>query len=65
MIENLEAVAFRDPFPHLIFNDFYNKNELELIWEELNFILNQENFLQPKNYRWDRNSYRCKSNIVR
>ena len=50
MIENLEAVAFLDPFPHLIFNNFYNKNELELIWEELNYYTKPGKFLQPKNY---------------
>ncbi len=50
IVENLEAVAFRDPFPHLIFNDFYNKNELELIWEELNYYTKPGKFLEPKNY---------------
>ena len=50
MIEKLEATGFVEPFPHLIFNDFYNKRELELIWEELNFYTKPEKFLQPKNY---------------
>ena len=25
MIEKLEAIGFSEPFPHLIFNDFYNE----------------------------------------
>jgi Rps23 Pro-64 3,4-dihydroxylase Tpa1-like proline 4-hydroxylase len=29
---------FKDPFPHLIIQDFYNQEELDLIWEELNFL---------------------------
>ena len=48
MIEKLEAIGFVEPFPHLIFNDFYNKRELEPIWEELNFYTKPEKFLQPK-----------------
>ena len=37
MIESIEADAFELPFPHLILRNFYNKEELDLIWEELNF----------------------------
>ena len=44
MIESIEADAFELPFPHLILRNFYNKEELDLIWEELNFIQNQENY---------------------
>ena len=33
----LEGIAFKEPFPHLIIEDFYNPEELDLIWEELNF----------------------------
>ena len=36
-METLQAKAYKDPFPHLIVEDFYNEKELELIWEELNF----------------------------
>ena len=50
MIEKLEAIGFTEPFPHLIFNDFYNEKELKLIWEELNFYTKPGKFLQPKNY---------------
>ena len=36
-METLEVTKFEDPFPHLIVEDFYNKEELDLIWEELNY----------------------------
>ena len=37
MSEDISVDAFVDPFPHLIIKDFYNDDELELIWEELKF----------------------------
>ena len=36
-MQNISADAHLEPFPHLIFNNFYDDNELSLIWEELNF----------------------------
>ena len=36
-METLEVTKFEGPFPHLIVEDFYNKEELDLIWEELNY----------------------------
>ena len=50
MIEKLEATGFVEPFPHLIFNDFYNKRELELIREELNFYTKPDKLLDVKEY---------------
>jgi len=38
----------REPFPHLIIEDFYNKDELKLIWQELDF-LTSANKLIPAN----------------
>ena len=35
MNESIEADVFELPFPHLILRNFYNKEELDLIWEEL------------------------------
>lgn len=29
---------FREPFPHLIIENYYLEKELDLIWEELNFL---------------------------
>ena len=36
-MNQLEGIIFEEPFPHLIVNNFYNKEELDLIWEELRF----------------------------
>ena len=37
-METIKGSAFVEPFPHLIFKNFYNQEELDLIWEELNFL---------------------------
>jgi|DEB0MinimDraft_4_1074332.scaffolds.fasta_scaffold05041_5 hypothetical protein len=34
----MKVTNYNDPFPHIIVDDLYNQNELNLIWEELNFI---------------------------
>ena len=36
-MQNISADAKLEPFPHIIFHNFYDDDELELIWEELNF----------------------------
>jgi Rps23 Pro-64 3,4-dihydroxylase Tpa1-like proline 4-hydroxylase len=38
----------REPFPHLIIEDFYSEDELKLIWRELDF-LTSPNKLMPAN----------------
>jgi len=38
----------REPFPHLVIKNFYNQDELKLIWQELNF-LTSPNKLLPAN----------------
>jgi Rps23 Pro-64 3,4-dihydroxylase Tpa1-like proline 4-hydroxylase len=38
----------REPFPHLVIEDFYNKDELKLIWQELNFLTSPSK-LMPAN----------------
>ena len=49
--ETLELDVWYDPFPHLIVKNFYNKEELDLIWEELNFYTKPGKFLKdPKNF---------------
>ena len=32
-METIRGTGFREPFPHLIFNNFYNEEELNLIWK--------------------------------
>mgnify|MGYP001334463879 FL=1 len=36
-MQNLHCDAFTDPFPHIVLHDFYDDEELKLIWEELDF----------------------------
>ena len=49
-METIEATAFKTPFPHLIIENFYNPEELELIWEELNFYTKPGKLFEAKDY---------------
>ena len=49
-MESLKAETFEEPFPYMIIYDFYNKEELKLIWEELNFYTKPNKLLEPKDY---------------
>ena len=42
--------ALKDPFPHLIVENMYNEKELELIWEELEFLNKPGKLQDPENY---------------
>ena len=35
--QELNLTLFKKPFPHIIVDNFYDEEELQLIWEELNF----------------------------
>jgi hypothetical protein len=35
-----------DPFPHLVVENMYDEKELDLIWEELNFLTKPHKFLE-------------------
>ena len=50
MTQNIIADAFTDPFPHLIFHNFYDEEELDLIWEELNFYTKPNKLFDVKDY---------------
>ena len=50
MPQELVCNAFKDPFPHLIVNNFYNDEELELIWEELKFYTKTGKLLEAKDF---------------
>ena len=39
-----------DPFPHIIAEDVYEEQELELIWEEFNFFTKPGKLLSPYEY---------------
>ncbi len=43
-------LSHEKPFPHLIIEDFYNKEELQLIWEELTFYTKPGKLLEAKDY---------------
>jgi Rps23 Pro-64 3,4-dihydroxylase Tpa1-like proline 4-hydroxylase len=49
-MENIEANLFENPFPHVIFHNFYNQEELDLIWEELNFYTKPGKLLEAKDF---------------
>ena len=49
-MESLKAETFEEPFPYMIIYDFYNKEELKLIWEELNFYTKPKKLLEAKDY---------------
>ena len=49
-METLIANTYQDPFPHAIINNFYNKEELKLIWEELNFYTKPDILLVAEKY---------------
>jgi len=36
-MQTLDTFILNDPFPHMIVENFYNDDELKLIWEELDF----------------------------
>tara|TARA_B100001996_G_scaffold333126_1_gene282577 strand:+ start:89 stop:766 length:678 start_codon:yes stop_codon:yes gene_type:complete len=42
--------SYKEPFPHLIVDNYYDKEELELIWEELNFYTKPGKFFDAKDY---------------
>ena len=48
--EILSAFKSEYPFPHLIIDNFYNEEELELIWEELNFYTKPGKLFEAKDY---------------
>ena len=49
-METLEGRAFVEPFPHLIFENFYNLEELDLIWEELKFYTKPGKLLDAEQF---------------
>ena len=50
MTEQIQADAYETPFPHLILHNFYNDDELKLIWEELDFYTKPDKLLDAKEY---------------
>ncbi len=50
MSQKLVCNTFEKPFPHLIVDNFYDDEELELIWEELKFYTKPGKLLEAKDY---------------
>ena len=51
MVEvEMDAMVYPEPFPHMIINNLYGKEELKLIWEELNFFTKPGKLLEAKDY---------------
>ncbi|NBP02571.1 MAG: 2OG-Fe(II) oxygenase [Proteobacteria bacterium] len=40
----------KEPFPHIIVKNFYSQDELDLIWEELNFLNKPGKLQTPEQY---------------
>ena len=49
-METVVGEGFVEPFPHLIIKNFYNEDELKLIWEELTFYTKPNKLLDAKDY---------------
>ena len=49
-MQQLEGISYETPFPHLVLKDFYNEEELELIWEELKFYTKPGKLLEAKDF---------------
>ena len=50
MKEQLEAVIYCDPYPLMVVNNFYNEEELALIWKELDFYTEPNKLLEAEEY---------------
>ena len=49
-MQTITGMGYVDPFPHLILENFYNEEELDLIWEELNFYTKPGKLLEAKDF---------------
>ena len=50
MKEQLEAELYCEPFPLMVINNFYNQQELDLIWKELDFYTAPNKLFSAENY---------------
>jgi len=49
-METIRGSGYQEPFPHLILRDFYNQDELKLIWQELNFYTQPGKLFEAKDF---------------
>ena len=50
-MQNISADANVEPFPHIVFHNFYTDEELDLIWEELNFYTRPKKLFDVEDYQ--------------
>ena len=50
-MQNISADAYLEPFPHLIYHNFYDDKELKLIWEELDFYTKPNKLFDVEDYQ--------------
>tara|TARA_B100001057_G_scaffold86264_1_gene82121 strand:- start:3446 stop:4066 length:621 start_codon:yes stop_codon:yes gene_type:complete len=48
--EKVEVKFNENPFPHVIIENFYNEDELKLIWQELDFLTHPNKLVPAKDY---------------
>ena len=49
-METLEITLYANPFPLMVVENFYNDEELDLIWEELKFFTKPGKLVEAKDY---------------
>ena len=49
-MQNISADANLEPFPHIVFHNFYTDEELDLIWEELKFYTKPNKLFDVEDY---------------
>ena len=49
-METLQITLYANPFPLMVVENFYNEDELSLIWEGLNFYTRPEKLLDAEGY---------------
>ena len=49
-METLQITLYANPFPLMVVENFYNEEELSLIWEELNFYTKPGKLLNAEGY---------------
>jgi len=63
-METVVGEGFVEPFPHLIIKNFYNEDELKLIWEELTFYTKPDKLLDAEDYGGVINSTNAKAIVL-
>ena len=49
-METLEISLYANPFPLMVIENFYNEEELKLIWQELDFYTHPNKLVPARDY---------------